>query len=294
MRKINRVLIAYDGSKSSDQAIRDLKYAGMPKSLDAVVLTASDFALPPAVAAFGISGLSSKQIDDLTLESVKQARITAKRAVHFLKDSFPGWRIKSEAGSGSPTKLLIDKARRWKTDLIVMGAQGHSKIGRFLGSISQLVLMQAPCSVRIGRTPSEKTRKGLRILVAFDGSSGAEEAAQSVRCRLWPPETQFQIAYVLNRASIGVLRPQRYRAAASEMMKAHVSPLVNRLSNVEFRTYEGDPKQVLVNEAERWNADCVFVGARNLTGARRLLLGGVSMAIAARASCSVEVVRPKS
>jgi nucleotide-binding universal stress UspA family protein len=49
---------------------------------------------------------------------------------------------------------------------------------------------------------------------------------------------------------------------------------------------------VLVEEAEGWGADCVFVGATGLRGAERLLMGSVSAAVAARAHCSVEIVRP--
>jgi nucleotide-binding universal stress UspA family protein len=56
---------------------------------------------------------------------------------------------------------------------------------------------------------------------------------------------------------------------------------------------EGDPKRVLVDEAERWKADCVFVGARGLRLIERFLLGSVSAAVAARVPCSVEVVRPR-
>jgi nucleotide-binding universal stress UspA family protein len=49
---------------------------------------------------------------------------------------------------------------------------------------------------------------------------------------------------------------------------------------------------VLLEEAEEWGADCIFVGSRGshepLAG---LLLGSVSTAVVARAHCSVEVVR---
>jgi nucleotide-binding universal stress UspA family protein len=55
---------------------------------------------------------------------------------------------------------------------------------------------------------------------------------------------------------------------------------------------EGDPKHVLLDEAEQWGADCLFVGARGLSRIERFLLGSVSAAVAARAQCSVEVVRP--
>ena len=53
----------------------------------------------------------------------------------------------------------------------------------------------------------------------------------------------------------------------------------------------GDPKRLLVDEAEQWGADSIFVGARGLRLIDRLLLGSVSAAVAERAHCSVEVVR---
>jgi nucleotide-binding universal stress UspA family protein len=62
------------------------------------------------------------------------------------------------------------------------------------------------------------------------------------------------------------------------------------MTAVELR--KGNPKSVLVEEAESWGADCVFVGARGMRGVGHLLMGSVSAAVAARAHCSVEVVRP--
>jgi nucleotide-binding universal stress UspA family protein len=53
----------------------------------------------------------------------------------------------------------------------------------------------------------------------------------------------------------------------------------------------GNPKDQIVEEAESWGADCIFVGAKGLRGIERLLLGSVSSAVSAAALCSVEVVR---
>jgi nucleotide-binding universal stress UspA family protein len=63
--------------------------------------------------------------------------------------------------------------------------------------------------------------------------------------------------------------------------------------NASVTIRRGNPKDGLVEEAESWGADCVFVGAKGVRGIDRLLLGSVSSAVAARAHCSVEVVRPK-
>ncbi len=54
---------------------------------------------------------------------------------------------------------------------------------------------------------------------------------------------------------------------------------------------EEEPKALLLNEAEGWNADCIFVGARGVGRVERLLTGSVSSAVAVRAHCSVEIVR---
>lgn len=54
---------------------------------------------------------------------------------------------------------------------------------------------------------------------------------------------------------------------------------------------EGRPEHVLLDEAKKWGADCIFVGASGLGTLGRLLLGSVSAKVAARAPCSVEVIR---
>jgi len=55
---------------------------------------------------------------------------------------------------------------------------------------------------------------------------------------------------------------------------------------------EGDPKHELPKAAEEWGADCIFVGSTGFSNRlERFVLGSVSAAVAARAHCSVEVVR---
>ena len=56
----------------------------------------------------------------------------------------------------------------------------------------------------------------------------------------------------------------------------------------------GNPTNELLDEAESWDADCIFLGPKGTRGIDRLLLGSVSSAVSARAHCSVEVVRSKS
>jgi nucleotide-binding universal stress UspA family protein len=56
---------------------------------------------------------------------------------------------------------------------------------------------------------------------------------------------------------------------------------------------EREPKALLCSEAEGLMADCIFVGARGMGRLERFLIGSVSSGVAARAHCSVEVVRAR-
>jgi universal stress protein A len=61
--------------------------------------------------------------------------------------------------------------------------------------------------------------------------------------------------------------------------------------HAEILVRRGNPAEQILEEADTWGAECIFVGAQGTTGIDRLLLGSVSSAVSARARCSVEVVR---
>jgi nucleotide-binding universal stress UspA family protein len=62
--------------------------------------------------------------------------------------------------------------------------------------------------------------------------------------------------------------------------------------NVSVIVEKGDPQRVLIDEAQKWNADSIFVGSRKFDGTfERFWLGSVSTALVTKAHCSVEVVR---
>jgi nucleotide-binding universal stress UspA family protein len=81
------------------------------------------------------------------------------------------------------------------------------------------------------------------------------------------------------------------RDAAARFVQRATTTLSAAGLDVTTVVLDGNPKRVLVEQAESWNADCLVVGARGLRGTTRILLGSVSTAVAARAPCSVEVLR---
>ena len=60
--------------------------------------------------------------------------------------------VETRVVKGKPKNEIINTARDWKADLIILGAHGHEKEDTFrIGSISAMVSTYAPCSVLIVR-----------------------------------------------------------------------------------------------------------------------------------------------
>jgi len=179
---------------------------------------------------------------------------------------------------------------------------GEDGISRLKFSLSE----RLPCSVRVGRRPRQTDEAPLHLLIGVDGSPDAAAAVQAVAMRAWPAGSATRLVTALDArmcttlafmglpsATSAEARDEDERAQISNMVEGLATPLRTRGLTVSSVVTEGDPKQVLLNEAEHWGADCIFVGARGLSRVERFLLGSVSAAVATRAHCSVEVVRPR-
>jgi nucleotide-binding universal stress UspA family protein len=186
-------------------------------------------------------------------------------------------------------------------------------VGRFvLGSVSQKVLTEAQTSVRVARQTSGTGASAIRIVLGVDGSAGAQEAVRSVATRGWTPGSEVRVVVVedvliansvyalippVNEILDEVNRTERTKAEqiAENAVKELRMELENKSVTVSSAIVSGDPKQVLVRHAEEFGADCIFTGATGFsTPIDRLLVGSVSAAVAARAHCSVEVVRAQT
>lgn len=308
-----KILIGYDGSSTADAALDDLKSAGLPEKAEVLVMSIAEVWLPSEnIEETG--GETNNQYIKETVEKhrqkakneVAEAETFARHACDRLMKNFPSWNIKAEATFGSPAWEIITKANEIKADLIVVGSQGRSAVGRFfLGSISQKVLTEAHCSVRIARGRIEVEPTTSRVIIGYDGSSGANAAVEAVAKRNWHEKSEFRLIVVsdpITPSAIGRFVPpianwvEEANQGEYEWIEKISAEALQKLRDAglsaTLHIKAGNPKLVLIEEAERWHADSIFVGA-NRFGSRveRFLLGSVSSATAARAHCSVEVVR---
>jgi nucleotide-binding universal stress UspA family protein len=296
-----KILIAYDGSKCSEAALDDLSRAGLPERGEALIVSVAEVWLPPPNIEPEKGGDETDDYIESIVEThrhkgellVAEAEARVRDARERTANILPGWAITTKATYGSPAWEILAAATHFKPDLIIVGSQGHSALGRLLlGSISQKILTEAECSVRVARGRVEVDPSPVRLLIGFDGSAGAMAAVRSVARRLWPSDTVVHLVAATDTLQLPAEETAIDSAWISGFTAAAADLLKKMGLSVETTLTSGNPNHVLIDEAERWHADCIFVGA-NAVGSRleRFLLGTTSAAVAARAHCSVEVVR---
>jgi nucleotide-binding universal stress UspA family protein len=301
MNQPMRILIAYDGSSGADAVLADLQRAGFPNDVEAIVISVADVCLWPMSNPDADSTIPElpgvEKAHRQALQAVEEARALATEASARLRDRFPGWRVSAESRGDSPAWAIIQKADQWKTDLVIVGSHGRSALGNlFLGSVSQKVIAETACSVRVARANANRSGLAVRSVIGVDGSAGADTAVRAVAQRLWPTGSEVRLVAALDPMIATALQwveggALDERAWMSKRVESSVERLQTSGLTITTVIKEGDPKRILIDEAKQWGADCIFVGARGLRGIGRFLLGSVSAAVVARAHCSVEVVR---
>lgn len=315
MNEKKKILIGYDGSECADAALDDLSRAGLPPDAETQILSVAEVWLPPPPpSAYEIVeqarevGVPAdlKRVYARGSHAAKEALALAEQASARVRTNFPSWRVSPDSSCGSPAWELVFRADQWKPELIVVGSHGRTALGRFvLGSVSQRVLTEARCSVRVARGRLEEPGTPVRIIVGVDGSPGSEAAVREVAARVWPPKSEVRLMVVddpLVPGVVGHLIPplaemmdetnKEDRAWAKDILAKCAALLRSAKVKVTTERREGDPKRELAKAAEEWGADCIFVGSTGFSNRfERFVLGSVSAAVAARAHCSVEVIR---
>lgn len=294
------VLVAYDGSERNEWVLRDLRHAGLSDGVRIELMSVAEMWIPPEDSYTGPS-LWEVAIRDVATQgrnTMAQVRRSADEAAARLRADHPDWTVTSRAEAGSAANQIVERAERLPADLVVVGAQSHAfvfeRLG--LGSVALRVLTHVQRPVRVARQPVHAERTGLRIVIGVDGSPDSQAALQAFRQRSWPPATEVQVITVVDHRVLSVpenLRPATCdpTASASEMISSGATNVLHRAGlSVSARVLSGDPKRALVEACQEWEADCLFVGARGLTGIERFLLGSVSTSVAMHAPCSVEVI----
>ena len=294
-----RVLFATDGSRCADRA-RDL-LATLPWPHEtqfcvacAVTSRAELLATPWPVPYSG--GLAV--LDD---EAHRHADVTLDDAERTLTDR--GWAVERVTLAGRAASAILEEARAWRADLIVLGSRGHGPfVTMLLGSVSAEVVDHAPCPVLVVRSDQISS-----IVFADDGSPHAARAATAISG--WPVLNYLPVD-VISVADIGIpwsagmpagLYDQVIESYVEDVTVARAeTEAVAERSAEALRTagvaaaateLDGDPAHAIVEFAHARPGALVVIGTRGRGGIARVVLGSVARNVLLHATNSVLVVR---
>lgn len=147
----------------------------------------------------------------------------------------------------------------------------------------------------------------MKILLALDGSIFSEAATDALTARATGEGAEVRLLHVVEpfpedlAETLGSKEQPNFAAARlkrRERAKELLAQAAQKLEGAGFKVSssieEGDPRNVILREAEVWNADLIILGSHGRTGLNRFLMGSVSEAVARHARCSVEIVRTRS
>jgi nucleotide-binding universal stress UspA family protein len=147
----------------------------------------------------------------------------------------------------------------------------------------------------------------MRVMLAFDGSAGAEAARDLVAHLRWPARTAITLVAALERgpelfgAPEYAAVPEASREASALLLAdlqatlhAAAAPLSAPGRMVDTRVVRGRPASALLEEAQALQPDLIVIGSRGHGPLATVLLGSVSTEVVDHAPCPVLVARKPS
>jgi nucleotide-binding universal stress UspA family protein len=142
---LDRLLLAVDGSDESNRAVQFLSHGPFKSPLRLTIVTV----WPNQRAGVFAPSRPPDEPADTQAPQAKGEDLLARIAAGFQGGRYE---VETEWLQGDPALAILEAAGRHEAQMIVLGARGLKAIKRFLlGSVSQKVLVHAPCSVLIVR-----------------------------------------------------------------------------------------------------------------------------------------------
>jgi nucleotide-binding universal stress UspA family protein len=189
---------------------------------------------------------------------------------------------------------------------------GHYLAGCITSSAEARAVLEGGEILFLSRVcePHRAVRGGggvMKILLALDDSKCSAGATDALIAHTKTENTEICVLHALEAFPVSLARKigsrespdfvgarLKLRERGRKLLARAAEKLRPAGCKVTFSVEEGDPREVILNRAERWHADLIIVGSHGRKGLDRFLIGSVSEAVARHARCSVEIVRTRS
>lgn len=306
-----KVLLAVEQTRISVGAIRILTRLILPGGSDLFLLHVHP--IPQQIIGLAKERILkiSQQVHKIDQEALEQAHQFLSKIEKTL--SGQNVRVQALVKKGFPGEEILKITHSKDIDLVVLGTRSYSKAGGiFLGSVSQWVLQEAPCSVLIARNrPHKKLNdRGMKLILATDGSPDSQAAANFVKTVGIPGSSHIMILHAIKKQvyeteralTTGRINEKEFTKLAEEIFEARGregSKLLDQTSQalsshnlkIQMRLAYGNPAAEILKAARHMKADLIVMGSQGSTGVKRMFLGSVADNVVHSAGCSVAVIR---
>jgi nucleotide-binding universal stress UspA family protein len=222
-----------------------------------------------------------------TREEAQRARLTDQ-----LRTYDPDGRWTTEISLGRPAEVIVDFATGKGADLIVVGANGHSMLGRFLGEDTAMEIARLTDIPLLVASP-EMYRLPRRVTVAMDLNAGGLETVPDVLPMIADTPSIICV-HVKSRAEWMALDSADFERAYECAMNDRFDILGTALSEVHLRpdlvVLHGETVDELIDYAARSKTELIVVGVKRRRGRSKAIGGRIAGRILRRARSSVLIV----
>ncbi|HBR21977.1 MAG TPA: universal stress protein [Nitrospiraceae bacterium] len=283
MGKYKKILVAFDGSESSKNAL--LQAFRLANDEECWITVAS--VIPSYEGEMELAGVKDiraalrKPCDDALAEAERIAK--AEKTL-----------IKTVCEEGEIYERVVDLADSENCDVIVMGRRGLRRLERVLvGSVTARVIGHTKKDVLV--VPRGTTVGWKNILLATDGSKHSEIAANKA--------IDFAKSYGGNLKVISVVDvPSEFYGEAPGIVEDLIKKAKTYAENVKKQAEaagiktetfirEGEAYQAITDIAKEQNINTIVMGSHGRTGLKRLLMGSVTEKVIGYSPCPVLVVK---
>ena len=137
---MQKILVAHDGSKSSDKALKKAVELSMSSNASLTVL-----AVVPELYLTELPEADRNRIFESLSEETREAMEKIRKSL-----SGKSIEVKTLIRQGDPAEKILETAQKMKVDLIVTGSHGRHGAKKFLlGSVSSKVVDYSKCPVLV-------------------------------------------------------------------------------------------------------------------------------------------------
>jgi nucleotide-binding universal stress UspA family protein len=283
MGKYKKMLVAFDGSESSKNALRQaIVLRDLEKSWIKVMAVVPTY--EGDIELVGVSNIEK------VLRGPREKLIAAAEEVAREEST----EVITDVEQGEAYEKIVDVCDEENCDLIVMGRRGLRRIERILlGSVTARVIGHSAKDVLV--VPRDVKLSLENILLSTDGSAYSEAALD--RALHFAGISKG----VLTAVSVVDVYPEFYAEAPEvvEKMEKKAIEIIDKVREkaekagvkIETKVLRGNAAEEIVGLANEIKTGVIFLGSRGRSGLKKIVMGSVAEKVIGLASCPVLVAK---